>query len=322
MRDARPWLGFFIGLILGFALALLLQQAGVWPLDQLLLFGLAGIFGLIGNLLGRLGRESVGAFSGYFPLVLAVAMIAYGGLGLADVNQNGQLIGGCRVIADSDIDSTTVTDTSRRSPFDIDPEGGLDWKAGSPGPIMDHTWQIHVEFGGFNVPIASGGDPNEGGSVGNEDQIEDLTAYIQTVTVATGQELRGTFIVGGYIAVNDGASKVCHGFGFVRLISDGPFESLVAKVAAALALLALLILLMLFLRRESGEAGGEEAAAEAGAAAEQAETTAERRVDKGPGPPAAGGIPGDDGGGDDDDDADSSGYEPGAEDLPERDDLA
>ena len=176
---------------------------------------------------------------------------------------------------------------------------------------MDHTWKIHVEFGGFNVPIASGGDPNEGGSTGNADQIEDLTAYIQTVSVAIGQELRGTFIVGGFIA----GTGACDGFGFVRLTSDGPLESLVAKVAAALALLALLILLALVLRRGSGEAD-----TETGAAGEQAAREGERTADKGPGPPAAGSLAR---GGDDDDAAgDSPGHEPGAEDLPERDDLA
>ncbi len=307
MKDARPWTGFFVGLLLGIAVAVILQQAGVWPLDQLLLFGLAGIFGLIGILLGRLGRESIGAFSSYVPLVLAFALIAYGALGLADLNEVGELNGGCRVQAQSDVDSTMVTDTSRGDPFDIDPDGGLDWAAMSPGAIMDHTWKIHVQVGGFNVPIASGGDPNEGGSTINEDQIDDLTSYIQTVTFATGQELRGTFIVGGDISVQSGV--VCDGFGFVRLTSDNPFESLVSKIATGLALLALLILLTLLLRRSKDGAESEEAVAEA---------APERAADEVEGAAAARGLAGTAGG----DEDDSSGDEPGAEDLPNRDDLA
>ena len=247
-------------------------------------------------------------------------MIAYGGLGLVDVNQNGQLNGGCRVEAVSDVDSTTVTDTSRQDPFDIDPEGGLDWGALSPGPIIDHTWEIHVEFGGFQVPIASGGDSNEGGSIGNADQIEDLTAYIEMVSIATGQELRGTFIVGGFIA----GTGACDGFGFVRFISEIPFESLVAKVAAALGLLALLLLLMLFLRRGSGGAEPDEAVAGTGPANEPEGQDAARPADDGPGPPAAEGLAS--ATGDEDEEGDGAGdgddHGPGADDLPKRDDLA
>ncbi len=38
MRNAHPWLGFLVGLILGIAVAVILQQAGIWPLDQILVF--------------------------------------------------------------------------------------------------------------------------------------------------------------------------------------------------------------------------------------------------------------------------------------------
>ena len=42
-REARPWSGFFLGLLLRLAVAVVLQQAGFWPLDRLLLFGSAGL---------------------------------------------------------------------------------------------------------------------------------------------------------------------------------------------------------------------------------------------------------------------------------------
>ena len=306
MKDARPWTGFFVGLLLGIAIAVILQQAGLWPLDQLLLFGLSGIFGLIGILLGRLGRESVGAFSSYGPLLLAAALIAYGALGLADVNETGQLNGGCRVEAQSDADSTMVTDTSRGDPFDIDPHGGLSWQAASPVAFMDHTWQINVEIGGFTIPIDDGGDPNEGGSQGNVGAEPDLTAYIQTVTNATGEEIRGTFIVSGFITSGAGG---CDGFGFVRLTSDTFLEGLIAKIAAVLALLALLTLLSLLLRR-----GGSKAES----VTDQAVQETERATDNAEEEATAEGLTATTG----DDKDGSSGYEPGAEDLPNRDDLA
>ena len=96
-KSARPWSGFFLGLVLGIAIAVVLQQAGVWPVDRLLLFGSAGLFALIGIIISGAGRERVGAFSSVVPLVLAVALIGFGATGLGSINENGQLNGGCTV---------------------------------------------------------------------------------------------------------------------------------------------------------------------------------------------------------------------------------
>ena len=62
---ARPWSGLFLGILLGLSIAVILQQAGVWPLDRLLVFGSAGVFGLIGILLtsGGVGRRDSGISS-------------------------------------------------------------------------------------------------------------------------------------------------------------------------------------------------------------------------------------------------------------------
>ena len=96
-KQARPWSGFFLGLLLGLAVAVLLQQAGVWPLDRLLLYGSAGVFALIGILMSGAGRDRAGAFSSIVPLVLAVALIGWGATGIAEVNESGQINGGCTV---------------------------------------------------------------------------------------------------------------------------------------------------------------------------------------------------------------------------------
>ncbi|MCH8984459.1 MAG: hypothetical protein IH943_10250 [Acidobacteria bacterium] len=322
-KAARPWSGLFLGVILGLALAVILQQQGVWPLDKLLLFGMAGLFGLIGILLSGAGRERVGAFSSILTLLLAVGLLAYGATGLLDTGETGQLNGGCQVQAQSDVDSTTVTDTSRGDPFDIDPNGGLSWQARSPVAFMDHTWRIYVEIGGFKILIDEGGDPNEGESQVSTGAEPDLTAYVQTVTNATGQEIRGTFIVSGDITAG-GAG--CDGFGFVRLTSDSFLESSIAKIAAVIAAIALLLLLLLaFNRYRDAEPAPDTSSGEA--------------RDDGGAATGAAGAAGTAGVGDESDNGDSDGEtadgegddsagQPeaednrGAEDLPERDDLA
>ena len=246
-KEARPWTGFFLGLILGLAIAVILQQAGIWTLDRLLLFGAAGLFALIGILLGGAGRERVGSFSTILPLVLAVALIGYGATGLGSINENGELNGGCTVEAASDVDSTIVTDTSRQDPFEVDPDGGLSWVATSPGPIMDHFWEIYVDVGGFAVIVADNDEvePNTAGDLDNTGDVDDVSGYIQDVSNFAGVELAGVFEVGGDI---EGEGGACDGFGFVTLVAD-PLSTLISQIAAGIGLLALIGLLVLVFNR-------------------------------------------------------------------------
>jgi peptidoglycan/LPS O-acetylase OafA/YrhL len=53
-RRGRPVLGFFGGLLLGLGGALFIQQAGLWPLDPALVYGLPGALAVLGALWGRL----------------------------------------------------------------------------------------------------------------------------------------------------------------------------------------------------------------------------------------------------------------------------
>jgi len=246
-KSARPWSGFFLGLLLGIAIAVVLQQAGIWPVDRLLLFGSAGLFALIGILLSGAGRKRVGAFSSVVPLVLAVALIGFGATGLGSINENGQLNGGCTVEAASNIDSTVVTDTSSQEPFQVDPDGGLSWVATSPGPITNHFWEIYVDVGGFPVNIASNDEvePNTAGDTEKIGEVTDLSAYIQEVSDTSGLELDGVFEVGGNI---DGEGGACDGFGFVELIAE-PLSTLISQIAAGVGLLALIGLLALAFNR-------------------------------------------------------------------------
>ncbi len=246
-KQARPWSGFFLGLLLGLAIAVLLQQAGVWPLDRLLLYGSAGLFALIGILMGGAGRERAGAFASIVPLVLAVALIGWGATGIADINESGEVNGGCTVQADSSVDSTVVTDTSRQDPFQIDPEGSLSWVAASPAPITNHLWEIYVDVGGFPVVVASNdeAEPNANEDTENTGEVADISAYVAEVSNYAGLELDGVFEVGGSIEGDGGA---CEGFGFVELTAD-PLTTLISQIAAAVALLALIGLLVLVFNR-------------------------------------------------------------------------
>jgi hypothetical protein len=246
-KQARPWSGFFLGLLLGLAIAVLLQQAGVWPLDRLLVFGSAGVFALIGILMGGAGRERARAFSNIVPLVLAVALIGWGATGIAEINESGQINGGCAVQAESSVDSTRVTDTSRQDPFQVDPEGRLSWSATSPAPITNHLWEIYVDIGGFPVVIASNveAEPNTDGDTENVGDVADVSAYVAEVSDYTGLELDGVFEVGGSI---EGEGGACDGFGFVELTAD-PLTTLISQIAAGVGLLALISLLVLALSR-------------------------------------------------------------------------
>jgi hypothetical protein len=246
-KSARPWSGFFLGLVLGLAVAIVLQQAGIWPADRLLVFGSAGAFALIGILMAGAGRDRVGPVASLLPLILAVAMIAFGATGFASANETGNINGGCQVLARSSVDQTNVFDTSAQNPFDIDPEGSLEWVANSPEPIMDYDWAIFVEFAGFDIEIDSGSETNEGGAELSAGATDDLSEYIEKVTGISGQPLLGTFVVSGDVIVD--SATVCDGFAFVRLTADNPLESLLAKIAALIGLIALISLLFLAFNR-------------------------------------------------------------------------
>jgi hypothetical protein len=153
------------------------------------------------------------------------------------------LDGGCAVEATSDLDQTTMIDATRSDPFEIDPEGTISWIATSPGAIMDHTWVINVDIGGFGVPVASGGDPNTAGTLDSEGtrSIPELVEEAEEAGVPSASllgSLRGIYRVFGEI---DGTSS-CAGDGYV-LIKGNPLQETVGQVAAALALIGLLMVL-------------------------------------------------------------------------------
>jgi len=281
----KPLSGALWGIVLGLAVAIILQQQGVWPLDKITVFLLPGAIGLIGILITSVGRAgSTRALT--VSLIITIPLAVYGATGFTTLNEVGQLNGGCEVQAQTSVpDTTFVTDTSKQDPFSIDPNGSLTWGATSPVAFMDYDWDLWVEIGGFQVPLDSGHEGNEGGSQINGGNVPNVTQYADARGIDISQ-LRGVYKVGGQ------AADTCAGFGFVELIAD-PLETTIAKIALAVAILALIMLLIAALRKRGG-------------------TTADAGAE-----PAAGAMPGDtDGDGDvDADDVDgpilSNGFESG-----------
>ncbi len=281
----KPLSGALWGIVLGLAVAIILQQQGVWPLDKITVFLLPGAIGLIGILITSVGRAgSTRALT--VSLIITIPLAVYGATGFTTLNEVGQLNGGCEVQSQTSVpDTTFVTDTSKQDPFSIDPNGSLTWGATSPVAFMDYDWDLWVEIGGFQVPLDSGHEGNEGGSQVNGGNVPNVTQYADARGIDISQ-LRGVYKVGGQ------AADTCAGFGFVELIAD-PLETTIAKIALAVAILALIMLLIAALRKRGG-------------------TTADAGAE-----PAAGAMPGDtDGDGDvDADDVDgpilSNGFESG-----------
>ena len=251
----KPLSGALWGIVLGLAVAIILQQQGVWPLDKITVFLLPGAIGLIGILITSVGRAgSTRALT--VSLIITIPLAAYGATGFTTLNEVGQLNGRCEVQAQTSVpDTTFVTDTSKQDPFLIDPNGSLTWGATSPVVFMDYDWDLWVEIGGFQVPLDSGHEGNEGGSQVNGGNVPNVTQYADARGIDISQ-LRGVYKVGGQ------AADTCAGFGFVELIAD-PLETTIAKIALAVAILALIMLLIAALRKRGGttaDAGAEPAA--------------------------------------------------------------
>ena len=309
----KPLSAAIWGIVLGLMIAILLQQHGIWPPDKLTIALLPGGLGLIGVLITGI-RGSGSGVAMTIALIITVPLAAYGATGVGDVNEQGVLNGGCQVLAVSSAPgSTTVVDSSKQSPFEIDPDGSLQWAASSPVAFMDYDWQMWVEIGGAQVRIDSGHEGNEGGSQENAGDVANVREYGEARGIPIS-EMLGVYKVGGDAAGAGG----CSGFGFVELISQ-PFETTAAKVAGAIGVLALIMFVRALMASRAlgageglgngGSDGGNGGGGDTGSAADTAAGGASGVV-----------APADDSDGDGDKPVPE--YEPGAEDLPDRDDLA
>lgn len=255
----KPFTGTLLGILIGLATTIFLARQGIWPADQLTIFFLPGILGLLGLLLLSMGRSSKGPFTLVLALLIAVPMLLWGALGFGSLNETGQLNGGCEVSATSAVDSTTVVDTSRQDPFVIDPDGSLSWSATSPEAFENYDWTIQVYVGNIPISIDSGSEANDAGDLENAGDVPEVRSYADSRGINIDL-YRGIYKVGG-------SAATCDGFGFVEVTGEG--IDLIALIALIVAITLLIILLVLaFWRRPEGEvdtgAAGDEGTSEDG----------------------------------------------------------
>ncbi|HUG32078.1 MAG TPA: hypothetical protein VMM14_04230 [Acidimicrobiia bacterium] len=232
--DKKPFAGTILGILIGASIAVILAREGIWPADQLTLFLLPALTGLIGMMLLSFGREGPYVTT-IVSLMLLVPMLVWGALGVAKVDQRGQLNGGCTVSATSGADMTTVTDTSRADPFPIHADGGLAWTASSPGVFTGYDWSVDAVLGGIPVPVASDTEANENGDIENGAEVSDIGAY------AASRDIDLDLYQGVYEV--SGSAATCNGFGFVRVIAEGlDLVTIIAAVVLAASLLGMVAL--------------------------------------------------------------------------------
>lgn len=237
----KPLTGTILGILIGIALAVILARQGVWPPDQLTLFFLPAITGVIGLLLLSIRRPSSGTFTLVIALLILVPMLIWGALGFGVAGQNGEINGGCRVFAASDVDQTDVLDTTRGDPFVIDPDGGLTWEANSPTVFQDYEWEINVILGGIPVTIDSDTEANAAGDQDNDGDIADIRAYTSERGIDIDQ-LVGVYQVGG-------SAATCDGFGFVQILGDG-LDTITLIAGILLVTFLVILIVLMFVGRE------------------------------------------------------------------------
>lgn len=250
VQGARKITVVILAAVAGLCIAVLLQQAGAYPLDRLATFGLPALVAGIALVVvvRRAGFARAAAEWIAIIIILILVIMAVTGIPAlaADGEQGGPtgyLNGGCTVSATSDLDVTTVSDTSRSDPFDIDPDGTVSWEATSGGAIMDHTWEIWVDVGGFPLVVADGGDDNTDGDTTNEGS-EPVRPYVDDIGSAIGGDPSGIYLVGGDIAGDGGA---CDGQAWVRL-SGSVLSNFVGQGALGLLVILLIIIVVIIVR--------------------------------------------------------------------------
>ena len=175
-----------------------------------------------------------------------VAVVAGGLVAVvANVAMAQSLDSGCTVTANSDLDSTVMTDATRSNPFEVDAEGAISWNATSHEAIMNNNWVINIDIGGFAVPVAKGGDPNAAGTLTSIDSksIPELVQRAKdqgTVGADLLLGLRGIYRVFGEIT---GTGTECSGDAYVN-VKGNPLTELPGQVAAGLAVLGFILTML------------------------------------------------------------------------------
>ncbi len=231
----RPLSGALIGVLIGLGVAVALARFGVWPPDQVTVFLLPALTGFLGLLILSMGRAG-STTTMVISLIILIPMLVWGALGFGEIDQSGELDGGCAVMAASDVDTTSVTDTARADPFKVETTGGFAWRATSPEAFVDYEWQLHVVVGGIAVPIESGTEANTADDTENAGDVSNVGEF------ASGRGIdldlyRGVYEVGGF-------ADTCDAFGFVEISGEGVDPIAVGAIVLIVLLLIVLALLL------------------------------------------------------------------------------
>lgn len=171
----------------------------------------------------------------YFLFALFVLMIgalpAFAGSVTSDSKCSADAIKGASFDADGgNLDAKSVATATSSDPFRVDLGGEVSWDASTTEPIKEHTWQIGLVIGGFEVAFFSGGDPNSAGTQTSTgitsvaDQVEQLE---NTLVSWALDNLVGTYEVWGKL---EGEGGKCQGTAWA-LIEGGPFSGLIGQAS-------------------------------------------------------------------------------------------
>ena len=119
-------------------------------------------------------------------------MIAWGATGLTQLNETGELNGGCTVEAQSDVDTTIMTDTTRQNPVRGRPRG---WPFLVGDLARARSWTTPGRSGSMSVASRwswrkeARQTPAE--NLENSGDVPDISVYVEEVTEISGQQIRG-----------------------------------------------------------------------------------------------------------------------------------
>lgn len=255
-QGGRKLLVTVLGAVAGLCLALLLQQAGLVPLDRLSAFGLPAVMAGAAFVMVVVRTRFARTVTEWIAIIIIVLLLIVAAMGIpALAAADGELGGGsgflkgsgnCTVEASSDLESLRgVPSMNRSDPFDVDPDGAVTWTAMS-NPLIDHTWRLYVHAAGFRIPIENGGDPNPAGDPDNGDTTQ-VRPYADEVAGVIGGDLVGIFLVSGDITAQQGGS--CEGQAWVR-IEGGALSNLVGQGSLVLLVLLLVIIVIIVVRMQ------------------------------------------------------------------------
>lgn len=117
---------------------------------------------------------------------------------------------------------------SQSNPFQIDPEGSIDFLFRTPTVFENNHWAVYVQ--GLPFAILQGDDDNPG------DTDETGIVTLDEAVKALPFRVVGTFFVSGDLWGNNDTAH-CHGEGFVQVLGD-PVGTIPWDIAALLIVLA------------------------------------------------------------------------------------